>query len=124
MGLYPVAVVLQYTKKKTQNNTHTLKTIHNTQNYKHSTYSTHIKNTKWEFQPNIEPKIEGLALITIWFRPYCTVMNWNNTIIQKTRKATKFANVTNASDSKITFIYRIFLYIISIVTFVHKNYSL
>jgi hypothetical protein len=40
--MYPVAVVLQYTvqynTQKTQNNTYTLKTIHNTitQNYKHN----------------------------------------------------------------------------------------
>jgi hypothetical protein len=33
MGFYPVAEVLQYTKKK-HTHTHTLKTIHNTQNYK------------------------------------------------------------------------------------------
>jgi tartrate dehydratase alpha subunit/fumarate hydratase class I-like protein len=39
--MYPVAVVLQYNTQKTQNNTYTLKTIHNaiitntiTQNYK------------------------------------------------------------------------------------------
>jgi hypothetical protein len=35
MGLYPLAVVLQYTQNK-HNITHTLKTIHNTQNYKHN----------------------------------------------------------------------------------------
>jgi hypothetical protein len=41
--MYPVAVVLQYNTQKTQNNTYTLKTIHNTiitnivtQNYKHN----------------------------------------------------------------------------------------
>jgi hypothetical protein len=50
MGMYPVAVILQYTiqyntqkTQQTQNNTHTLKTIYNskitntiTQNYKHN----------------------------------------------------------------------------------------
>jgi hypothetical protein len=32
------------------------------------------------FQPNKEPKLEESALITIWHRPYCTVMNWYNTV--------------------------------------------
>ena len=46
MGLYPVAVVLQY--KKTQNNKHihtylSLNTIHNTQNYKHN--KVHVLHT-------------------------------------------------------------------------------
>jgi hypothetical protein len=39
MGMYPVAVVLQYTK----NTLHTLKTIHNRQNYKHNAHK--IANT-------------------------------------------------------------------------------
>jgi hypothetical protein len=41
--MYPVAVILQYNRQKTQNNTYTLKIIHNTkitntitQNYKHN----------------------------------------------------------------------------------------
>ena len=49
MGLYPVAVVLQYTKN-TKKHIHTLKTIHNTQNHKHNAYN--IRNTI--FQPNKE----------------------------------------------------------------------
>ena len=37
------------------------------------------------FQPNKEPKVEESALITIWHRPYYTVMIWINRVIQKTR---------------------------------------
>jgi hypothetical protein len=71
MVLYPVAVVLQYTKK-TQNNTHTFKTIHNTQNYKHNkVHVLHTLKHKMElFERNKEPNIEESALITIWHRPY------------------------------------------------------
>jgi hypothetical protein len=57
--MYPVAVVLQYTKK--QNNTYTLKTIHDTKitntithNYKHNAH----KITNIKFQSNNEPKVE------------------------------------------------------------------
>ena len=42
MGFYPVAVVLQYTKK-THTHTHILKTIHNTQNYRHN--KVHVRHT-------------------------------------------------------------------------------
>ena len=45
----------------------------------------HIKNTKWEFQPNKESQVEESSLITIWLRPYYTIMNWNNTVMQKTQ---------------------------------------
>ena len=41
------------------------------------------------FQPNKEPKVEESTLIKIWHKPYCRVMNWNNTIIQKTRNIQK-----------------------------------
>jgi hypothetical protein len=37
------------------------------------------------FQPNKEPEVGESALITIWQKSYYTSMNWNNTIIQKTR---------------------------------------
>jgi hypothetical protein len=41
------------------------------------------------FQPNKEPQVEEPALITIWHRSYYAVMNWNNTIKQKTRTIQK-----------------------------------
>ena len=41
------------------------------------------------FQPNKEPKVQESALITIWHRPYSAVMNWDNTIIEKTRNIKK-----------------------------------
>jgi hypothetical protein len=67
--MYPVAVVLQYTK--ITKHIQTLKTIHNTQNYKHN-------NTKLQtvFQPKKEPKVEY------------------NTIIQKTRNTQKNKDTT------------------------------
>ena len=50
-----------YNTQKTQNNTYTLKTIHNkkvtnteTQTYKHNAH----KITNMKFQPNKEPKVE------------------------------------------------------------------
>ena len=88
--MYPVAVVLEYEKKNAKN-TLTFKTIHNTQNYKHN--KVHVLHTlkiqNVIIQPNKEPKVEESALIKIWHGPYYTIMNWNNTIIQKTRNIQK-----------------------------------
>jgi hypothetical protein len=90
MGLYPVAVVLQYTKKVhkityTHTHTHTLslQTTHKITNTIKYMYYTHQKHKMGLLQPNKEPKVEKSALITIWHRPYYRIMNWNNTIIQK-----------------------------------------
>jgi hypothetical protein len=85
MDLYPVAVVLQYTKKK-HKLTHSLKTIHKTQNYKHNKeYVLHtFKTQTGNLNLTQNLKVEESALRTIWHRPYYTVINWNNTKIQKT----------------------------------------
>jgi hypothetical protein len=55
----PLAVVLQYAKN-TKYHIHTLKTIHNTQNYKHN--NTKLQHSAYKIanimsQPNKEPKI-------------------------------------------------------------------
>ena len=63
--MYPVAVVLQYTKKHkiththTQNNTTHKITNTITQNYKHNAH----KITNIMFQPNKEPKVEYNTVI-------------------------------------------------------------
>jgi hypothetical protein len=85
--MYPVAVVLQYTytiqynkilynTQKTQNNTYTLKTIHNTkikytitQNYKHNARKiTNIKfqRNTWRFNLTSRKEISICTIIPIW----------------------------------------------------------
>ena len=67
MGLYPLAVVLQYHKLA-----HIIQITHNTQNNTRHTklqtqwnlYTSHITNKKLVFKPNKEPKVDQSALVT------------------------------------------------------------